>query len=58
MEKLWLGNNYLGIRYNDELGWVVKEFYEDWEVVFSGSYEECYAYCEQRWISYEESIIG
>lgn len=57
MENMWLGNNQLGIRYNDGR-WVVKEDYEDWSVVFSGTYEECKAYCEERWVSYQESIVG
>ena len=57
MENMWLGSNMLGIRY--ECGrWVVKEDYEDWEVVFSGTYEECADYCRSRWIRYEESIVG
>lgn len=57
MENMWLGNNQLGIRYNDGR-WVVKEDYEDWSVVFSGTYEECKSYCEKRWVSYQESIVG
>lgn len=57
MENMWLGNNMLGIRY--ECGrWVVKEDYENWEVVFSGTYEECFNYCRKRWVKYEESIVG
>jgi hypothetical protein len=50
MENLYLGNNMLGIRYENGR-WVVKEDYEDWAVVFSGAYAECVAYCEERWIS-------
>ena len=57
MENMWLGNNQLSIRYSNGR-WVVKEDYEDWSVVFSGTYEECKAYCEERWVSYQESIVG
>lgn len=57
MKNVWLGNNQLGIRfYNGK--WVVREDYENWEIVFSGTYEECEAYCEKRWVSYQEEIVG
>ena len=55
--NIWVGNNQLGIRY-DGGRWVVKEDYENWSVVFSGTYEECHAYCEERVAAYMESIIG
>ena len=57
MKNMYLGDNMLGIRYNNGR-WVVKEDYEDWTAVFSGTYEECEAYCEERWVSYQESIVG
>ena len=57
MKNLYLGNHMLGIRYEDGR-WVVKEDYEDWAVVFSGTYEECVAYCEERWVSYQAEIMG
>ena len=57
MENMWLGNNQLGIRfYNGQ--WVVREDYEDWAVVFSGSYNECVDYVQKRWVSYQEEIVG
>ena len=57
MKNVYLGNNLLGIRFNNGC-WVVKEDYEDWTIVFTGTYEECNAYCEKRWVSYQESIVG
>ena len=57
MKNLYLGDNMLGIRFNNGR-WVVKEDYEDWTIVFSGTYEECEAYCEKRWVDYQESIVG
>ena len=57
MKNLYLGDNMLGIRFNNGR-WVVKEDYEDWAVVFSGTYEECEAYCEERRVDYQESIVG
>ena len=53
----WIGNNKLGIRYENGQ-WVVHEDWEDWEIVFIGSYEECETYIKNRWIAYEESIVG
>jgi hypothetical protein len=53
----WIGQNQLGIRYENGQ-WVVREDWEDWEIVFTGSYEECEAYVNNRWIAYEESIVG
>ena len=57
MKTLYLGDNMLGIRFNNGR-WAVKEDYEDWAVVFSGTYEECEANCEERWVDYQESIGG
>ena len=37
---------------------VVTESYRNYEIVFTGSYTECVDYCEDRWIDYEESIVG
>lgn len=57
MKNMYLGDNMLGICFNNGR-WVVKEDYEDWTVVFSGTYEECETYCEERWVDYQESIVG
>lgn len=56
-ENLWLGDNELFIRFRHGT-YVVLEKYEDYEVVFTGKYEDCVKYCERRWIAYQEAIIG
>ena len=56
-DNIWLGNNELLIRFRNGTH-VVLEGYEDYEVVFTGTYEECFKYMTDRWIEYEESIIG
>ena len=57
MANTCIGQNQLGIRYENGR-WVVREDWEDWEVVFTGSFEECRAYVNNRWVDYEESIVG
>ena len=57
MINMYVGGNELRLYF--ECGyWHVKEEYENWAVVFSGSYEQCVAYCNERWLSYmEESLF-
>lgn len=55
--RTWIGNNLLAIRF-EEGRFVVREDWEDWEVVFTGSLEACDAYVKARWLAYEESIVG
>ncbi len=57
MEITILGGNELIIRYENGTH-VVRESYKDYEPVFVGKYEDCVKYCEERWLDYEESIIG
>lgn len=38
--------------------YVVRESYEDYEVVFRGKYADCWKYVQDRWCDYQESIIG
>ena len=56
-DNIWLGNNELLIRFRNGTH-VVLEKYEDYEVVFTGKYDECVRYCKDREIAYLESIIG
>lgn len=55
--NLWLGGNELVIVFRDGTHHVM-ERYEDYDDVFSGSYEACVAYVHDRWTDYQESIIG
>lgn len=57
MKNLYLGNNLLGIRYEDGR-WVVREDFEGWVVVFSGTFEECEAYCDERYVAYQVENVG
>ena len=56
-KNLFLGNNELIIIYRDGIHRVI-ESDEAWEEVFTGSYEDCIGYCENRWADYQASIIG
>lgn len=53
----WLGSNELVIITAGDTAYV-RERHEDWSIVFSGSYEGCQKYCEERYLDYCESIIG
>ena len=53
----YLGNNQLLVNFRDG-SWVVEEEWENWGVVFRGSFEECSAYLNERWFSYMEDRVG
>lgn len=57
MINMYVGDNELRLYF--ECGyWCVKEAYEKWAVVFSGSYDQCVVYCNERWVSdMEESLF-
>lgn len=55
-DNIWLGGQELLIRYREGV-FVVLDSYEDYEVVFKGTYAKCRAYCEQCWIEYQESLF-
>ena len=55
--NFWLGCNELIIVFRNGIH-VVLESYEEWDEVFRGTFGQCYLYCENRVIEYEESIIG
>lgn len=57
VENFWLGGNELIINF-DGKNCKVLERYENYNIVFAGSYEKCKKYCENRVVEYEESIIG
>ena len=56
-KNYWLGSNELVIVFRDGTHHVIEEF-ENWETVFTGNYEQCTEYCENRVVTYQESIIG
>lgn len=56
-DNIWLGGNELVILLRNSRYEVI-EAYEDGKTVFKGSYKACKKYLEERWIDYQESIIG
>lgn len=56
-KNYWLGSNELVIVFRNGTHHVI-EVFENWETVFTGNYEQCIEYCDNRVISYQESIIG
>lgn len=55
--NFWLGDNEIVIVACEHTKYKVIEKYEEWKVVFKGTYEECREYCKKRVDEYEESII-
>lgn len=55
-DNYWIGDNELVIRFRNGIH-VVLEKYEDYEVVFTGHYEKCHAYCREREIKYLDSLF-
>lgn len=53
--NMYLGANELVIVFRNGRHHVIEE-YANWEVVFSGHYEQCVAYCENREIDYLDSL--
>ena len=55
--NFWLGSNELVIV---DRGYPCRivERYEDYDVVFIGTYQQCYEYCMKRELDYAESCIG
>lgn len=51
-----LGNQVLGIEYKDGT-YIVRDSWENYSIVFRGSYEKCYAYCKEQERDYLESLI-
>lgn len=56
-KNFWLDNNELIIVFRDGTHHVIEEDI-GYEVVFTGHFEECVYYCEQRLRDYYESVIG
>lgn len=51
-----LGNQELVIVYKGGT-YIVRDSWEDYSIVFRGSYEKCYAYCKEQERDYLESQI-
>ncbi|MCI8357096.1 MAG: hypothetical protein HFI51_02950 [Lachnospiraceae bacterium] len=56
-KNFWLGCNELIIVFRNGTFHVLEEF-ENFVSVFSGHFDECFEYCKNRLIDYEESVIG
>lgn len=56
VNNFWLGSNEICIVCRDGRHHVLEE-YENWESIFTGSYEDCLEYCEQREVDYKESTL-
>lgn len=54
--RVYLGGNQLFIRFENGTH-VVRERYENYEVVFQGNYVECVRYCQKRFARYFEEHI-
>lgn len=52
----FLGDNELVIVFRNGTHHVIEK-YEDWDVVFTGHYEQCISYCDERWIEYQKSLF-
>lgn len=57
VKNFWLGDNELVIVLRGGTYCVI-EAYENWEKVFTGSFQKCLEYCKRREVSYLESIVG
>lgn len=55
-DVIWVGNQEL-IIVCDGGTCVVRDLWENYNIVFRGSYENCYAYCKQLERAYLESLI-
>ena len=56
VQNYYIGANQLVIVYRDGSHRVLEE-YEDYGVVFMGTFGQCLEYCKQRELSYLERIV-
>lgn len=56
-EKFYLGDNELIIVQKNDI-FCVKEFFEQYDIVFSGSYDDCLDYCVNRLIHFFDNFYN
>lgn len=56
VQNYYVGGNQMVIVYREGTHHVLEE-YEDYEIVFTGTFAQCLEYCDQRNLKYLESTI-